>query len=109
MKNFLWHCGASVLVDDAYSKLDVIAPNPASAYGQCFEKVRNDIVLDEGTIDVRMDTKELARELGNLAIEDDSYWEPVELTRELEEISDKEELIATLEWIVCNAINGKEN
>ena len=51
----------------------------------------------------------LARELGNLASEDDSDWEPVQLAQELEEIKGKEELIATLEWIVCNAINGKEN
>ena len=103
MKDFTWHCGASVLVNDAYSTWEVKAPTLNEAYGKALDKVMNSSVLDSGTLDMHMDVKELARELGNIASDNTDDWEPTELIKELESISDKYELISTLEWIVSNA------
>jgi len=109
MREFTWNCGASVLVDDAYSKWDIKAETVEEAYIKAMEHIRSvngkqkGNIIDEGTLDISMDITELAREMGNLASGNDDDWTPVQLTREIEECSHCRELIGTLEWIVCNA------
>lgn len=107
MKEFTWHCGASSLVDDNYIKFDVKATTIDDAFWKAYKYAHNNNVIDTGTLDINMDLKELAIELGNMASEDDEEWTPNMLLEELESIKDKRELICTLEWIVSNANKGR--
>lgn len=108
MRVFTWHCGASVLVDDAYEKFDVKAETLYKAFDEAFKYVRNSKVLDEGTLSIDMDLYEMAKALGDLASESNEDWEPVMLLEDLESCKGKHELLCTLESIVCNAnLEGK--
>lgn len=102
MKEFTWHCGASVLVDDAYATWDVKATSIEDAWYKAIEHAINSNVLDSGSLDMEMDIKELATELSNMAIEDNNDYVSDMLLEELESIKDKKELITTLELLVCN-------
>jgi len=103
MKEFTFHCGASSLVDENYIKFDIKAKGIEEAWCKAMDHIRESSVLDEGTLDIEIDTKELAIALGNLAADNDKDWEPVMLLQELEECKGKTELMSTLEWIVSNA------
>lgn len=107
-KEFTFHCGASVLVDDAYARWDVKAKNPIEAWDKAMKHAINSNVLDDGTVDCDMDLNEMAIALGNMASEDESEWEPVRLLEELESVKEKKDLICTLESIVCNYYNRVE-
>lgn len=103
MKEFTFHCGADCLVDNVYHKFDIKANGVEEAWCKAMDHIRESKVLDEGTLDIEMDKRELAIALGNLAADNDKDWEPVMLLQELDEVKDKKELISTLEWIVSNA------
>lgn len=108
-REFTWNCGASVLVDDAYETWQVKAKTLEDAWNKAMEHSLKSSVLDDGTVDVEMDIKELAVALGNMASEDESEWEPVRLIEELEECKGKKDLICTLESVVCNYYNRVES
>ena len=103
MKEFTQNCGVGVLVDDAYATFEVKASTIKEAYEKAYAFMSKANVYDEGSLEIHMDVTELAKELGNLASEDNSEWEPVELTREINALDKNSELYNTLEWIVCNA------
>lgn len=105
MKEFRFEISASVLVDhDAEFKSEITATNYDEAYAKAQAIIKAEKVLDEGTLIINMNTEDLARELGNMAANDDEPWVPVELTRELERVKDDcQELYATLEFVVLNA------
>lgn len=102
-KEFTWHCGASSLVDENYIKFDIKANGIEEAWCKAMDHINKTNVLDEGTLEMEMDTRDLAIALGNLAADNDKDWEPVMLLQELEKVKDKKELMSTLEWIVSNA------
>lgn len=110
MREFTFHCGASVLVDDAYATWDIKETHLYNALDKAYKHLDENPVLDTGTLDVTMDIKDLAKALGDLAAGDNEDWEPVELVSELEKIKDCYELIVTLEMIVSEANKeGKYN
>lgn len=102
-KEFLFHCGASVLVDDAYATWECKAKTVEEAFMMAMEHAQKSSVLDSGTVHTHMDQKDLARELGNIASENDDDWTPVLLVEEIEKLDVNGELYGTLEWIVSNA------
>lgn len=109
-KEYTFHCGASVLVDDAYVKFDVKAHNPMEAFGYAMTYVTQSNALDAGSVDIEMDTVELATALGDIASGDYSAWEPKQLVKELEIIKADErfyDLIETLECLVCQVEGGE--
>lgn len=108
MRKFKWHCGYGTLVDDVYVKFEVLAPTIVDAWNKAYKIMESSNVADTGSLDMSMDTTELAEALGNLASENYEPWVPTALVADLEKAKECTELISTLEWIVCNANKAKE-
>lgn len=104
-KEFTFHCGASSLVDDNYIKYDIKGNNVAEVWYKAVKYAEDSKVLDGGSVDCEMDTRELAIALGNLASNNYDEWEPTMLLEELNNIkANCPELMCTLENIVCKEV-----
>lgn len=105
MRQLTWHCGASVLVDDAYQTWDVKAPTISEAWDKAYEELQKSNVLDTGSLDIYLDVRQMTMMIGNLASDDNNPYEPspIDLDRFDNLRKNDPILYGDLEWIISNA------